>query len=159
MCWPWMCYNVLHHTTADASICHSNFNWNLCHCGFSHLYISLSPKEELSSQRNADQQDPTSLAAAEGASLPSPAPQLPEQMKDQESKMDTVDEEWPSPFPRRAWFSETTNKIGKKSPSVSPSALLSLSVGAARARWHLGKPTRVWVLKLAVVPLVVRRPL
>ena len=60
---------------------------------FHTFYISLSPKEELSSQRNTDQQDPTSLAATEGASLPSPAPQLPEQMKDQESKMDTVDEE------------------------------------------------------------------
>ena len=60
---------------------------------FHTFYISLSPKDELTSQRNADQQDPTSLAATEGASLPSPAPQLPEQMKDQESKMDTVDEE------------------------------------------------------------------
>ena len=99
---------------------------------FHTFYISLSPKDELTSQRNADQQDPTSLAATEGASLPSPAPQLPEQMKDQESKMDTVDEEWLSLSPRRAWISEKTNNIGKKkSLSVSPSALLSLSAGAA----------------------------
>ncbi|XP_059899014.1 homeobox-containing protein 1 isoform X2 [Gadus macrocephalus] len=73
--------------------CHSNGEDAEAQDYSEHIQQRFSEQEELSSQRNADQQDPTSLAAAEGASLPSPAPQLPEQMKDQESKMDTVDEE------------------------------------------------------------------
>ncbi|KAJ3608974.1 hypothetical protein NHX12_023502 [Muraenolepis orangiensis] len=73
--------------------CHSNGEEAEAQDYSEHLQQRFLEQDELSSQRNADQQDPTSLAATEGASLSSPAPQLPEQMKDQESKMDTVDEE------------------------------------------------------------------
>ncbi|KAM4629950.1 homeobox-containing protein 1 isoform 2-T2 [Polymixia lowei] len=52
----------------------------------------FSEQDELSSQRNVDQQDPTSLVAAEVAPLPSPTPQVLEP-KDEESKRETVDEE------------------------------------------------------------------
>ncbi|XP_029920391.1 homeobox-containing protein 1 isoform X2 [Myripristis murdjan] len=52
----------------------------------------FSEQEDTSSQKNVDQQDPSSLAAAEVAALPSPTPHVLEQ-KDEESKRETVDEE------------------------------------------------------------------
>lgn len=73
--------------------CHSNGEEAEPQDYSEHIQQRFMEQDELSSQRSADQQDPTSLAATEGASLPSPTPQLPEQTKDQESKMDTVDEE------------------------------------------------------------------
>lgn len=53
------------------------------------------PQEETSSLRIADQPDPSSLASTEVAALPSPTPQVLEQ-KEEVSKRETVDEEWPS---------------------------------------------------------------
>ncbi|XP_030003634.1 homeobox-containing protein 1 isoform X4 [Sphaeramia orbicularis] len=49
-------------------------------------------EQEDTSQRMSDQQDPSTLAAAEVAALPSPASQVLEQKED-ESKRETVDEE------------------------------------------------------------------
>lgn len=58
---------------------------------FAHI-LCVFPQEDTSSQRTVDQQDPSSLAAAEVAALPSPAPQVLEQ-KEEDSKREPVDEE------------------------------------------------------------------
>ncbi|XP_070841417.1 homeobox-containing protein 1 isoform X4 [Chaetodon trifascialis] len=52
----------------------------------------FSEQEETSSLRIVDQQDPSSLATAEVAALPSPTPQVLDQ-KEEDSKRETVDEE------------------------------------------------------------------
>ncbi|XP_078123961.1 homeobox-containing protein 1 isoform X3 [Sander vitreus] len=52
----------------------------------------FSEQEETSSHRIVDHQDPSSLAPAEVAALPSPAPQVLDQ-KEEASKRETVDEE------------------------------------------------------------------
>lgn len=49
-------------------------------------------QEETSSLRNVDQPDPSPLTTAEVAALPSPAPLVLDQ-KEEDSKMETVDEE------------------------------------------------------------------
>lgn len=54
-------------------------------------YVLLLPQEESSTLRIVEQQDPSSLAAAEA--LQSPAPQVLDQ-KEELSKKETVDEEW-----------------------------------------------------------------
>lgn len=59
-------------------------------------HIHAFPQEESSTQRIVDQQDPSALAASEVAALPSPTPQALEQ-KEEDSKRETVDEEWPKP--------------------------------------------------------------
>ncbi|XP_071376479.1 homeobox-containing protein 1 [Centroberyx affinis] len=53
----------------------------------------FSEQEETSSQRNVDQQDPSSLAAAEVVPLPSPTPQVLEPKDEDVTKRETVDEE------------------------------------------------------------------
>ncbi|XP_029700812.1 homeobox-containing protein 1 isoform X9 [Takifugu rubripes] len=52
----------------------------------------FSEQEETSSLRNVDQPDPSPLTTAEVAALPSPAPLVLDQ-KEEDSKMETVDEE------------------------------------------------------------------
>ena len=58
--------------------------------------LSVLPQEDASSQRIVDQIDSSSLAITEVAALPSPTPQVLEQ-KEEDSKRETVDEEWPRP--------------------------------------------------------------
>ncbi|KAG7245219.1 hypothetical protein INR49_023785 [Caranx melampygus] len=61
-------------------------------CKLSEFERVTALKEDASSQRIVDQQDPSSLATTEMAALPSPTPQVLEQ-KEEDSKRETVDEE------------------------------------------------------------------
>lgn len=74
-------------------------------------------QEDTSSQRIVDQQDPSSLVTTEVAALPSPTPQALEQ-KEQDSKRETVDEEWPKAlqFGSAIWL---LIKWNRKTRSVS----------------------------------------
>ncbi|XP_032391533.1 homeobox-containing protein 1 isoform X4 [Etheostoma spectabile] len=72
--------------------CHSNGEDGEMHEFADQVNHRFSEQEETSSHRIVDQQDPSSLAPAEVAALPSLAPQVLDQ-KEEASKRETVDEE------------------------------------------------------------------
>ncbi|XP_039676931.1 homeobox-containing protein 1 isoform X3 [Perca fluviatilis] len=72
--------------------CHSNGEDGEMHEFADQVNHRFSEPEETSSHRIVDHQDPSSLAPAEVAGLPSPAPQVLDQ-KEEASKRETVDEE------------------------------------------------------------------